>query len=177
MYATHVRVGDFNYGSNTEDGANPSDIRIKEIIIHPNFTLSDQYDNIGLIRLAKPVEFNSYVRPACLPQTNEIRGNEAFLTGWPFKFYNPPRPLRSKNDMELKKYIMKVIPEMECTENYAKHSNEVEIMDTQLCAIFQRLNTSRIPPPRDVDVCGQYNYVGTLDYHQNLMEIYCVSAF
>lgn len=155
MFATHVRLGDFNYGTNTDD-ASPVDIRISEIITHPNFTITEQYDNIGLIRLKKSVEFNAHVRPACLPQTNEVRNNEAFLTGWPFKFYNPPRPFRNKNDMELRKYIMKIIPEMECSSSYAKHNKDnsslIEIMDTQFCAIFQHMNNSRMQPPRDIDV-------------------------
>lgn len=137
----------------SNDDASPIDIRISEIITHPNFTITEQYDNIGLIRLEKSVDFNSHIRPACLPSSNELKSNEAFLAGWPFKYYNPPRPFRSKTDMELRKYIMKIIPHMECSSSYAKLSGDnATIMDTQFCAVFQMFNDSSLKPPRNVDV-------------------------
>lgn len=176
LFATHVRLGDFNYGINTDD-ADPVDIGISEIITHPNFTITDQYDNIGLIRLKKTVGFNAHVRPACLPQTNEIRNNEAFLAGWPFKFYNPPRPFRSKTDMELRKYIMRIIPEMECSRSYAKHINDStisnEITETQMCAIFQKLNNTRIHLPREIDV--SFIFIKSIDF-KKFQENFAFSA-
>lgn len=89
--ATHVRLGDFNYGK-AKDDADPIDIRVAERIIHPNYTAEYVYNNIALLRLEDPIHFNMHIRPACLPQSpiTDVAPN-ALLAGWPFKLYSIPR--------------------------------------------------------------------------------------
>ncbi|KAG1697702.1 Plasma kallikrein [Nymphon striatum] len=45
-------------------------IKVKEIILHPKFNLSEGTDDIALVRLKDPIEFNEQVWAACLPWTN-----------------------------------------------------------------------------------------------------------
>lgn len=44
-----------------------TDFGVSERIYHPEFRNGSHYNDIGLIRLDRSVEFNHYIRPACLP--------------------------------------------------------------------------------------------------------------
>ena len=41
---------------------------IKELIIHPEYKKGKAYFDIAIIKLDRPVEFNIYLYPVCLPQ-------------------------------------------------------------------------------------------------------------
>ena len=41
---------------------------IKELIIHPKYKKGKAYFDIAIIKLDRPVEFNIYLYPVCLPQ-------------------------------------------------------------------------------------------------------------
>ncbi|NWJ09372.1 OVCH2 protein, partial [Crypturellus undulatus] len=57
---------------------------VKELIIHPSFNESTMDCDIALLRLAKPLEFNHHVRPACLPAGGEALqpSRVCVVTGW-----------------------------------------------------------------------------------------------
>lgn len=135
--ATKVRLGEFNYGSST-DNAQPINVRVAEIIIHPNYTSEFFYNNIALIRLEHPVDFNMYIRPACLPKVSTIDANTyALMAGWPFKLYSSPRAMTTKQDKQIRKYGMRSISEEDCKTNFTKHTiKEMPngIVETQICA-------------------------------------------
>lgn len=47
---------------------------VKEILIHPQYRPADTYDyDIALLLLDKPIEYNPFVRPICLPPTGKKR--------------------------------------------------------------------------------------------------------
>ncbi|CAH2086012.1 unnamed protein product [Euphydryas editha] len=55
----------------------PFNVPIEEIIAHEDFdpTVYQQQNDIALLRLAQEVTFNDFVKPICLPYTEELRSN------------------------------------------------------------------------------------------------------
>ncbi|KAG1697703.1 Plasma kallikrein [Nymphon striatum] len=66
----YVSVGDFNISLKSSQKVFQRYIKVKEIILHPKFNLSEGTDDIALVRLKDPIEFNEQVWAACLPWTN-----------------------------------------------------------------------------------------------------------
>ncbi|NXF91668.1 OVCH2 protein, partial [Eubucco bourcierii] len=57
---------------------------VKQYIIHPSFNQSTLDSDIALLQLDKPLEFNHYVHPVCLPAKEEAVQPSAVcvVTGW-----------------------------------------------------------------------------------------------
>lgn len=57
---------------------------IQEVIPHPRYTNTSYYNDIGLIKLHRQVNFGPYLRPACLPSPNinQTLLNEVMLSTW-----------------------------------------------------------------------------------------------
>ena len=63
-----------NYGGITK--------KVEKIIKHPNYSPQRRTNDIGLIKLDSPVEFDQFIQPIALP-TNDIDvGSRASLTGF-----------------------------------------------------------------------------------------------
>jgi hypothetical protein len=95
-----VRVGEWNTANATDceydnEGNEefcappPIDIKVVGQIVHPEFVpkSSTSYHDIALVRLAKRVKFNDYVKPICLPldaafETIDYTGYSFEVTGW-----------------------------------------------------------------------------------------------
>ena len=46
------------------------DIPVEKVIIHPEYGVSElglAINDVMLVKLSKPVEYNTWVRPVCLP--------------------------------------------------------------------------------------------------------------
>ena len=46
------------------------DIRVDKVIIHPEYEISEiglAINDVMLVKLSQPVEYNTWVRPVCLP--------------------------------------------------------------------------------------------------------------
>lgn len=64
--------------------------RVMKVIVHPGWSgdrSNDMSNDIALVQLAKPVKFNDYVQPACLPDQVDsdslyTPGAAAILSGW-----------------------------------------------------------------------------------------------
>lgn len=76
-----VRLGDLNLQKNN-DGANPIEFLVDEIIIHPNYVSTSKYNDLALLRLDKTVKFNDHIRPACLYNNDKIYARKVTATGW-----------------------------------------------------------------------------------------------
>lgn len=80
-----VRVGEYDT-RHTEDNENglakSADYEIEEAFVHPQYVNTSVYYDIALYRLKQDVEFNSFVRPACLQTQHQIRDQHASSTGW-----------------------------------------------------------------------------------------------
>lgn len=49
-------------------------IRIKEIIRHPEFQISNFKNDIAILKLDSPVSFNTpFIQPACLPNSGTYK--------------------------------------------------------------------------------------------------------
>lgn len=74
-------------GTNNIDGRRPHTkiIKVKAIIIHPNFNLETYVNDIALFHLKKAVKYNNYIQPICLPfdvfQKLDEK-TECFIGGW-----------------------------------------------------------------------------------------------
>lgn len=59
--------------------------KVTQIIMHENYDKNSFNNDIALLRLARPVTFNSAISPACLPynlEENSISGQTGTVTGW-----------------------------------------------------------------------------------------------
>ncbi|KAF4517001.1 hypothetical protein B566_EDAN009674 [Ephemera danica] len=65
-----------------QDGANPIDVPVTQVILHPEFRPPKKYHDIALIRLSYKVGLSPHIRPACLPQESTKTGSKAVATGW-----------------------------------------------------------------------------------------------
>jgi len=74
-----VRVGEHNRWS-TE--GSEVDIPVERVISHPKFDKHTYNNDIALFKLAKPIKFNKYVSPICLPTTEVKPGTNCYVTGW-----------------------------------------------------------------------------------------------
>ncbi|XP_031628303.1 serine protease snake-like [Contarinia nasturtii] len=152
---THVRLGDFNYGSNKE-AHKPLNVKVSEVIVHPKYMKKSLYNNLALIHLDQSLEFTLNIRPACLPQMFDVAGETVSMTGWPFKLYSVPKSMRNKQDMTLRKYNMKPIDFEECQKLFAPHAIKgmsQSISDTQMCASIimeDEQKFFKIPRPLEV---------------------------
>lgn len=159
---THVRLGDFNYGSNKED-YKPLNVRVDEVIVHPKYVKNSLYDNLALIHLDQSLEFALNIRPACLPQIPNVAAETVSMTGWPFKLYSVPRSMRYKQDMTLRKYNMKPIDFEECQKIFATHNIKgmsQSISDTQMCAsIIMEDDQKFFKIPRPLEVVFNYKRI------------------
>uniref|UniRef100_A0A2K6UCK5 Transmembrane serine protease 12 n=1 Tax=Saimiri boliviensis boliviensis TaxID=39432 RepID=A0A2K6UCK5_SAIBB len=74
-------------GTNNIHGHHPhtKKIKIKAIIIHPNFILESYVNDIALFHLKKAVRYNDYIQPICLPfDVFQILdgSTKCFISGW-----------------------------------------------------------------------------------------------
>ncbi|XP_063911592.1 serine protease snake-like isoform X1 [Zophobas morio] len=64
------------------DTDHSQEIKIEKYISHPEYNNTSYYHDIGLIKLEKPIEMSSYVRPACLNTHFDIPVGKVVITGW-----------------------------------------------------------------------------------------------
>ncbi|XP_055384411.1 serine protease snake-like, partial [Condylostylus longicornis] len=76
-----VRLGELNIKSDTDD-TKPRDFNIQKILVHPNYDNKIGMHDIALIQLAKNVEFDRYIRPACLATSSDWTKSYVWAIGW-----------------------------------------------------------------------------------------------
>ncbi|GLV41388.1 snake [Carabus blaptoides fortunei] len=70
-----IRLGDKNHGL--------EEIKVKEIILHPDIKPLKYYNDIALLKLEHKVKFGKYVRPACLyTGADKPENDTVIVTGW-----------------------------------------------------------------------------------------------
>lgn len=70
--AAFVRLGEFDK-YRTDDDARVEDFQIIEVIPHPSYKSSSQYNDVALFKLDRNAKLGPYVRPLCLPEKREIK--------------------------------------------------------------------------------------------------------
>ena len=56
--------------------------RVERIFKHPDYNPETMENDITILRLSEPVEFNKYVQPACLPGSDPQPDDDVVLIGW-----------------------------------------------------------------------------------------------
>lgn len=57
-------------------------IRIKYAIPHPKYSAMSKYDDIALFELAQNVQFNQFIRPACVNTNINVTWQNALASGY-----------------------------------------------------------------------------------------------
>lgn len=124
-------MGDLNYAIETDD-AQPRTFRIVERMKHPLFKLPSKYNDIALAKIDGPVQFNNYIRPACLPQSKTIDTMRVIATGWGKLNHISP------TSDHLQKVVLELFTQQECNESYvfqiSRQLSRGIVDDTQFCA-------------------------------------------
>jgi len=55
---------------------------VERIFMHPEYNHDTMQNDITILRLAEPVQFNTYVQPACLPGPDPQPDTDVVLIGW-----------------------------------------------------------------------------------------------
>ncbi|CAL1270729.1 unnamed protein product [Larinioides sclopetarius] len=105
-----VRVGNIKVLEGTQH-------LIESIIIHPQYIPREHYNDIAVIKLKEPINFESNVRPICLPTSPQIRrkkllGKEVTVTGWGDQDFG------GKRATILREVSVKVINVSSCDKSY-----------------------------------------------------------
>lgn len=77
-----VRLNEFDLKKTTIE---QFDAKIEDVIIHEAYNQLSQVNDIGLIRVDRPVTFDQYIRPVCLPFSEDlsIKPNDVVIAaGW-----------------------------------------------------------------------------------------------
>ncbi|XP_066996926.1 phenoloxidase-activating enzyme 1 isoform X2 [Anabrus simplex] len=110
----------------------PVDVEIEQQIPHPEYSrfMTNQYNDIGLLRLAQDVRFTEYIKPICLPVTEtllrELRvGENLTVSGWGRTENRSFSPVKLKVNVPL-------VSLRDCYDVYRRNSRELR--ETQMCA-------------------------------------------
>ncbi|GBP47576.1 Serine protease Hayan [Eumeta japonica] len=118
-----VELGPKNFNEST-------DIRIAEVIVHPNYTRREKYHDLALVRLEKPIDPSYNLKPACLYTHNDEPRIALTVTGWGTT--SNTRDIRS--DFLLKANVT-VVSRSQCSEDYTNWRKlPVGISPEQICA-------------------------------------------
>lgn len=106
------------------------DIRINEIIAHPDYRQAKLYNDIGLLRLERTVTLNGAIRPACLPEQASVPTKRAIVTGWGKVHWN------GEQSTVLLKVILDMFSQDECKTKFPpnRNMNQGFSEESQLCA-------------------------------------------
>lgn len=93
---TGVRLGEWNHktdpdcqrtGVTHECSDPPQNFEIEKMIKHPGYG-SNGHNDIALLRLSRPAQFSTYVKPICLPLSDDLQeltsfhGTQFTVAGW-----------------------------------------------------------------------------------------------
>ncbi|XP_066582290.1 venom protease-like [Prorops nasuta] len=135
--AAWVRVGDLNLAS-SDDDAKPQERRVIERIRHPRYNpRNSEYHDIALLKLERPVNFNAYVRPACLPYSFpdvNIESDNAVATGWGRVDWTD-----EEGSNDLLKVTLNLVDQPRCNETFLGGTTDDKVpigvvSDWQICA-------------------------------------------
>lgn len=119
----YVRVGghDWRHIMGSE-----KDIKVAKIIRHDQYDSMTTYNDIALIKLSKPVMFNKYVQPACLPTGNVPVGSKCYITGYGHT------SAKSKMNPVIQQGLLPVVSNEVCYEKN-KHIMETPVREGNIC--------------------------------------------
>ncbi|PSN46607.1 Venom serine protease Bi-VSP [Blattella germanica] len=119
-----------------EKDADPEDVLVAKINVHPNYKPPKYYNDIAILRLSHSVEYSRYVRPICLPDSGSSEsyvGAHAVLTGWGYLSFGGER------SPVLQEVSVIIFNNSDCTKAYSsppvpRRNYPEGIISSQLCA-------------------------------------------
>ncbi|XP_042913548.1 serine protease 27 [Parasteatoda tepidariorum] len=112
------------------------DIQVVDIQIHPDFGKPRRYSNdVALLKLKRPLEFDNFAQPICLPDPDRDYSNRnAMVVGWGAT-KETDREERAKR---LQKVEVQIINNTICTTWYSEvYHGFGDIYDYQICAGYK----------------------------------------
>lgn len=110
------------------------DVNIADFIKHPDYQPAYKYNDIALLKLDRKISFNSYIRPACLPETYQPIINHAILIGYEIIDTEYEQRL---TDALLKK-TLSIYTHAECSDAYFQLASTFLpkgiVKESQICA-------------------------------------------
>ncbi|XP_022235488.1 proclotting enzyme-like [Limulus polyphemus] len=124
-----VRLGEHHLYSD-QDFAAPRDYEVRSSVQHPQFLRNGFYNDIGLIKLEEQVQYDTFVDPVCLPDSEEFRpvaliGQIGTVLGWGTTSYG------GRNSGSLHQVSMPIWDNDDCNRRYFQ-----QITSGFLCAGF-----------------------------------------
>ena len=98
-----------------------------KIVLHEDYSGIDGND-IALLKLASPLEFNDYVSAIPIPASGETFQGYGTVTGW------GRLSLNGRNPDKLQKVDVPLVSDEECRQAYHDTSDTSVIQDSMLCA-------------------------------------------
>jgi len=121
--AFSIRVGEHD----REEFEGPEeDIRVVKVIRHEGYDPRHINNDIAMFKLERPVKFNKFVSPICLPKANVPVGSECYITGWG-KTQHPGHMTRY-----LQQGLLPVVSNKQCYEKN-HHRIPIPITDAMIC--------------------------------------------
>ncbi|XP_044258985.1 serine protease snake-like isoform X2 [Tribolium madens] len=111
--------------TNVNETDHKQELNVLQTIAHTNYDSFSFYNDIALVKLEKPIELNSYARPACLYTEKSISVEKGIATGWGITSF----PSHSQSDQLNKVELVFVSNEL-CNKTY----DGFVVDDSQLCA-------------------------------------------
>jgi len=78
-YSFTVRVGEHDW---YQREGSEVDIQVQQVFRHYGYNPQTFENDVALFKLSRPVQYNRYVQPACLPSGTITVGSTCVLTGW-----------------------------------------------------------------------------------------------
>ncbi|KAI5706598.1 hypothetical protein M8J76_013434 [Diaphorina citri] len=117
-----VRLGEYDFSKVNETKV--TDIPAAAMKVYPRFSEQNYENDIALVQLSKKAQYNSFVRPVCLPQAGDFYEDQiGIVTGWGTLSYGGPR---SDVLMEVPIPVWRLT---ECRKQFSQN-----IFDSNLCA-------------------------------------------
>ncbi|XP_034832134.1 serine protease persephone-like [Maniola hyperantus] len=118
-----IELGDRQFNSET-------DVRIVEIITHPDYKRRTKYDDLALLKLEQPVQFSVYLNAICLYTVDDDPKIPLTITGW-----GKTSTTRDIKSTILLKANVTVVSKSKCGESYTNWRKLPQgISDEQICA-------------------------------------------
>ncbi|RWS17088.1 Serine proteinase stubble-like protein [Dinothrombium tinctorium] len=77
-----IRVGEYDFASVMEPYAYV-ERGAKKKVVHPHYNFFTYENDVALVQLEEPIEFQPHIAPICLPPDNIVlEGRNATVTGW-----------------------------------------------------------------------------------------------
>lgn len=97
---------------NDDDDKIALQFNISKVFLHPYYDSISRTNDIALIKIDGRIEFNDYIRPACLPQINAKIEKALIIAGWGYTVY------RETPKNYLQKIRQNFVPNEACEKFY-----------------------------------------------------------